>query len=125
MHKKFGSEVQFLFVYIREAHPAEDGKKGGNPRLGGGGMGAVPQPKTDEERHKVAAACVEGLKFSIPTVVDDMKDSTKAAFATGADRLYVIDKSGKVAWRSEPPGPMGFKSDKMDEAIQTLLKKAP
>jgi len=125
MHKKYTNEVQFIFVYLREAHPAEEGKRGGQPALGGGGFGAVPQPKTEEERHKVAAECVKGLKLSMPTVVDDMKDSTRTAYATGADRLYLIDKAGKVAFRSEPPGPMGFKSEKMEEAIKALLEKNP
>lgn len=80
----------------------------------------VNQPRTYEERVKVAGKCLEDLKLSIPCLVDDMQNTAQRAYAGWPDRLYVIDKEGKVAYRGGP-GPGGFRPQEAEEALKKLL----
>lgn len=80
----------------------------------------VNQPRTYEERLKVAGECMKGMKLSIPCLVDDMQNTAQRAYAGWPDRFYVIDKEGKVAYRGGP-GPGGFKPAEAEEALKKLV----
>jgi len=82
----------------------------------------VNQPKTYEERVKVAGECVQDLKLSIPCLVDDMENTAQKGYAGWPDRFYVIDGEGKVAYHGAP-GPAGFKPSDAEEALKGLLDK--
>ncbi len=82
----------------------------------------VNQPKTYEERVKVAGDCMKDMKLSIPCLVDDMQNTAQKAYAGWPDRMYVIDKDGVVAYRGEP-GPRGFKPADAEEALKKALGK--
>ncbi len=77
-------------------------------------------PKDEEERAMVAGACVRKLGIQIPAVIDQFGNSTESAYTGWPDRLYLIDKTGRVAYKSKP-GPFGFKSDELRAAIQKLV----
>ena len=80
----------------------------------------VNQPKTYEERVKVAGECMKNLKLTIPCLVDDLQNTAQKAYAGWPDRLYVLDSEGKVAYRGEP-GPRGFKPAEAEEALKKAL----
>jgi hypothetical protein len=82
----------------------------------------VLQPKTYEERVKVAGECLKDLKLTIPCLVDDMNNTAQKAYAGWPDRLYVISKDGKVAYKGEP-GPRGFKPADAESALKKQLEK--
>lgn len=82
----------------------------------------VLQPKTYEDRVKVAGECMKELKLSIPCLVDDMQNTAQKGYAGWPDRLYVLDKEGKVAYKGEP-GPRGFKPADAEEALKKALGK--
>jgi hypothetical protein len=67
----------------------------------------IPQPKTIEERRKVAREFAEALKLTIPIRVDEMDDKVGKAYAGWPDRIYVIDAQGKIVLKAAP-GPQGF-----------------
>jgi len=90
--------------------------------VGGGGHGAIAQPKTEEERHAAAQRCVDGLELTLPTVVDAMDNSTNHAYGAWPDRMYVIGTDGKITYGAEP-GPWGFDVDLWEEAIKDVLQK--
>lgn len=77
-------------------------------------------PKSFEERTAVADVCVRKLAIQIPALIDDIQNSTEAAYTGWPDRLYVIDRDGRVAYKSAP-GPFGFKLDGVREALQRLV----
>ena len=104
-------------MYILEAHPEDGWKMPANAREGI----RVNQPKSQEERSKVAGECMKDLDLSIPCLVDDMQNTAQKAYAGWPDRLYVIDKEGKVAYKGEP-GPRGFKPEEAEAALKALLK---
>ena len=68
----------------------------------------------------MANTCVLILDLSIPAIIDDMDDTVRAAYRGMPDRLYIVDKEGKIAYRGGK-GPYGFKPLEMEEALKSLL----
>ena len=81
----------------------------------------VNQPKSYDERVKVAGECIKDLKLQIPCLVDDMENSAQKGYAGWPDRMYVIDGEGKVAYKGEP-GPRGFKPADAEDALKKVLE---
>jgi alkylhydroperoxidase family enzyme len=85
---------------------------------------AVPQPKTKVDRVKVAHHCCTALQMSMPVLVDEIDDRVGHAYSGMPDRLYVIDREGKVAYKGGR-GPFGFKPGEMEQSlILTLLEES-
>lgn len=77
-------------------------------------------PKDEEERAQVAGSCVRKLGIQIPAVIDEFGNSTEQAYTGWPDRLYLIDASGRISYKSKP-GPFGFKSSELRSAITKLV----
>lgn len=77
-------------------------------------------PKTQGERNDVASACVRKLGIDVPALVDDIANGVEGAYTAWPDRLFVIDREGRVAYKSKP-GPFGFKPAEAERALQVLL----
>ena len=128
LYERYHEEVQFLVVYIREAHPIDGWW------LGGGMIGAilrlvkskaatdVKDPRNLEERRSVATRCESELRYGIPTLVDDMADSVSKAYAGRPTRLYLVDSQGKTVYAGGL-GPYGFKPAELQAAIESLLSR--
>jgi hypothetical protein len=108
--------VEFVGVYVREAHPTDGWRMKSNDRDGV----VFAQPKTLVERTKVASACCSALKMTMPLVVDELDDRVGHAYSGMPDRLYLIDREGRVAYKGGR-GPFGFKPGELDQAIALLL----
>ncbi len=126
LYDKFGSDVQFVSVYIREAHPV-DGWWLGGWFLGPAQRMArtraatdVYDPETIEERREVAGRCETSLAHGIPTLVDEMDDAVNKAYAAWPTRLYLIDLEGRVVYHGGL-GPVGFMPAKLGAAIEKYL----
>jgi hypothetical protein len=81
---------------------------------------AISSPKTLAERCAVEGACATKLALRIPAVVDDLANTTELAYTAWPDRLYVIDREGRVAYKSRP-GPFGFKPAAVEQTLQRLF----
>jgi hypothetical protein len=81
------------------------------------------QPKTLAARSGIAQACSLELKLSIPTLIDDMENSTDRKYYALSDRLYLIGRNGRVAYRGGP-GPFGFVAAELESAIEEYLDAA-
>jgi hypothetical protein len=77
-------------------------------------------PKDEQERASIAGACVRKLGIQVPAVIDEFGNSTEQAYTAWPDRLYLIDQSGHIAYKSKP-GPFGFKSEELRAAVQRLV----
>jgi Iodothyronine deiodinase len=77
-------------------------------------------PKDEEERAIVAGACVRRLGIDIPAVIDKFGNSTETAYTGWPDRLYLIDATGRVAYKSKP-GPFGFSAKELQAAIHKTI----
>ena len=76
-------------------------------------------PRNQDERAFVAGSCVRKLGIEVPALLDEFGNSTETAYTAWPDRLYLIDRSGKVAYKSKP-GPFGFEPDELKAAIKKL-----
>lgn len=80
-------------------------------------------PETAGERIDLATACIRNLGIELPALIDSIEDSTESDYTGWPDRLYVIDSTGHVTYKSAP-GPFGFKPADMEEAlVRTLASK--
>lgn len=68
----------------------------------------------------MAKTCVEKLGLSIPVVVDRMDNKVAKEYAASLIRLYVLDKEGRVAYKSRR-GPRGLKLEEMEKALKKVL----
>ena len=59
-----------------------------------------------------------GIEF--PAIIDDLENHTDEAYTGWPDRLYLIDKKGRLLFKSQP-GPWGFEPEKLAEHLARLL----
>jgi hypothetical protein len=78
-------------------------------------------PRSEEERGFVAGACVRKLGIEIPAVLDEFGNSTEQAYTAWPDRLYLIDATGRVAYKSKP-GPFGFNAEELKTAVTRVVQ---
>lgn len=74
------------------------------------------QATTEAQRAEAAQACFIGLQFRMPMVLDALSNEVDEAYSALPERLYVIDREGKIAWRCGP-GPFGFDVDGWRQAV--------
>lgn len=129
VYEQYHDRVQFLTIYIREAHP-KDGWW-----LGGGAAGMylkarkskaatdVYDPKTIEERRAVARRCEVTLQYGMQTYVDEMDNAVNKAYAAYPTRLYLVGLDGCVIYAGGL-GPFGFKPAELQAAIEEYLASA-
>ncbi len=115
---RYAGRVEFLVVYIREAHP-EDGWVV-TPNRDEDIL--IDDPSTDAERIQVAATCAIRLEIRMPVVVDPLDDRIARAYGALPDRLYLIGRGGRVAFQGDP-GPFGFQPAELEKAIETELSR--
>jgi len=108
--------VQFVVVYIREAHPEEGWILPENRRSGI----AVHEPTTDDERRAVATTCAANLKMSMRTVIDGVDNAVASAYGGWPDRLYLVGSDGRIVYQGGE-GPFGFKPEELAVAIEREL----
>ena len=56
-------------------------------------------------------------------MVDRFDDATEKAYSGWPDRLYLIDRDGRIAYKSRP-GPFGFEPAALEAALRGLLPPA-
>jgi hypothetical protein len=106
---------------VREAHPIDGWRMESNDRVGV----AVAQPKSHFQRVDVATQCHDLLEMSMPVLVDGTDDRVGRAYSGMPDRLYVIDRQGRVAFKSGR-GPFWFNPAEMEQSlVMMLLEELP
>jgi hypothetical protein len=116
LYKQYKGRAAFFVVYILEAHPIDAWQDEDNQK----DKIAVASAKSEADRCAAAATCVTKLSLEIPPLVDDFQNSTEIAYTGWPDRLYVIDRDGKIAYKSRA-GPYGFKPAEVEETLQGLI----
>lgn len=127
LFSEYHDQIQFLNIYIREAHPI-DGWWMGRRLTRGLTKRIFPRasmkhydPQTIEERRAVAGECESALQYGIRTYVDEMDDRVNEAYAAWPTRLYLIGLDGKVVYAGGA-GPWGMKPNELKKAIDNYLK---
>ena len=111
--------MAFYVVYIQEAHPTDLWQMPVNEREGV----LFASPRTDSERVETASACVRKLGLRVPALCDGIANGTERAYTGWPDRLYLIDRGGRVIFKSAP-GPFGFHPDALAAELARLTGPA-
>ena len=67
----------------------------------------------------MAGSCVRKLGIKFPAVLDGFDNSVEKAYTGWPDRIYLIDKEGRIAYKSKP-GPFGFKPEELRIALEHI-----
>jgi thiol-disulfide isomerase/thioredoxin len=84
LREEFGSEIEFVMVNVREAHPAEN----------------LGQPETFEEKLEHARALKEQYEIPWTVVTDDLDGSFHRSLDTKPNSAYIVGRDGVIAFRS-------------------------
>ena len=96
--------------------PADGWKMSSNDKVGV----TLNQPKTLEARNLVASKCCQALHLAMSLLVDTIDDQVNRAYSGFPDRLYLIDRQGKVAYKGGR-GPYGYKPRQPEQSVLMLL----
>ncbi len=93
-------DVEFLFVYVREAHPGEK----------------LPAHSSLEDKRRAAKffAKEEDVEFTV--LVDELKGQVHRKYGKMPNPTYLIDKAGRIAYRS-----LWSRVSSISEALEKLL----
>ena len=117
LYDKYGDRVDFLAVYILEAHPSDVWQMESNLK----DKVVFASPRNEDERSNIAGSCVRKLGIKFPAVLDDFSNVTEKAYTGWPDRIYLIDQHGRVVFKTRP-GPFGFKPDLLATALASIAK---
>ena len=116
LYRDYRDRVAFYVVYIEEAHPIDAWQVEDN--LADDVL--VASTKTADERYEVAGVCLTKLGIELPALVDEPDNRVERAYTGWPDRLYVIDRRGRIAYKSAA-GPFGFKPAQVESALKNIL----
>ena len=116
LYRRYKDRATFVMVYVREAHPTDGWRMDSNDRVNV----ATAQPRTYAERAEVAQTCGRLLGLGFPMLVDTIEDLAGNRYSGMPGRLYVIDREGKVAFKSGR-GPYLFKPAELEQSLILLL----
>lgn len=118
IYQLWKDDFEFLRVYVREAHPTQsnEGATATNKRAGI----LISQPSSFQERCQVASKFTTALHISTPMVVDGVDNKVGQDYGAWPDRLFVVDRDGKIAY-SGAPGPFGFNPREMEQSLAMIL----
>jgi peroxiredoxin len=97
-----GAAIEFLFVYVREAHPGE----------------RIPAHRSASKKMRAAKLLREEERIKMPVLVDHVQGSIHGKYSKLPNPAFLIDKSGRVAFRA-----MWAQPDKLASAIEELLER--
>jgi len=114
VYQTYKAKSEWYMVYIQEAHSVNESQADSDHEI------ETKDPKTMEEYKALADICRRELGFSFPILVDGMDDNKfKKAYAAWAERIYVVDKKGKIAYKSEPISE-GFDPRKLGQKLRKI-----
>ena len=130
VYKKYRDDVEFLMIYVREAHPVDKWWLGetkfmrfvmelSNPYP----SYELWEPETIEERREAALACQAKLLEDMPVFVDNMDNKVDQEYVAWPTRIYFLDEEGRVHYDSGL-GPYGFKPADLDVVLAEYLGKS-
>jgi len=99
LQEEYGAVAHFLCVYIAEAHAVDEWPLGK--------IVCLKQPKTMEERLRVAREFKEKYDLRLPLLVDKMDNNFDAKYASWPERFYVIE-NGRMELIGMPTTEFGY-----------------
>jgi hypothetical protein len=97
-----GSQVEFLFLYVREAHPGAD----------------LPPHRSMEDKARAALLLREQEKINFPILIDELGGATHRKYGALPNASFIVDQSGRIAYRS-----LASHGPSLGAAIEELLER--
>ena len=101
LHEEFGDDVQFLFVYVREAHPGDE----------------LPPHRSMDDKMNAAELLRDEEELEMPILLDELGGKVHRKYGSMPNPSFLIDKSGRVAFRSLASRPSSLR-----KAIEELIE---
>jgi hypothetical protein len=129
VYKKHHEEVEFITVYVREAHPSDKWWLGESRTqraffewTDAPARTDILDPITLEERREVADACHKTLLGGeVPLYVDTIDDHVSTLYTGKPTRIYLLGRDGRVVY-NPGIGPFGFNPTHLDREIEAYLE---
>jgi len=96
------ADVEFLFVYVREAHPGAE----------------LPPHHSMEDKARAAMLLREQEQITFPILVDELGGEVHRRYGSLPNASFIIDKSGRIAYRS-----LASHSGSLGAALEELLER--
>jgi Flp pilus assembly protein TadD len=116
MYERYRARARFLLVYVQEAHSGENWQSSVNERE----QVSLPAAKTLEQKEQNAAICMRKLDIRFPVALDGLDRTVESMYSGWPSAVYVLDKGGRIAWRSRL-GEVELSTVDLDRAIQQTL----
>jgi len=113
--KRFEVEVDFLTIYINEAHPKGGWEAPDQPNV-------VADAASTEERHKAAMDFFKKCGYAGKLAVDSIENHGMLLYSGMPDRIFVIDASRRFVHVQEP-GPLGYQPPELVEFLEKSIKQ--
>jgi peroxiredoxin len=97
-----GKDAQFLFVYVREAHPGE----------------RIPAHGSMEEKTHAAQRLRDEEEIAMPILVDELRGPIHRKYGKLGSATFLIDKSGRIAFRA-----LWTQPRVVEDALEALLER--
>ena len=110
LYAAYQNDVEFLLIYIREAHPTDGWYMGSHD---------IRDHQSMAERRAVAGQCEMALQYGIQTYVDEMDDAVMRAYAAWPERLYLVGIDGRIVYAGGL-GPFEFHPHELKAAILSV-----
>jgi hypothetical protein len=117
LYKEYRDRVAFHVIYIEEAHPIDAWQVNDNLK----DDVLVKSTTTAEERDRVADVCLAKLGIELPALIDEPDNRVERAYTAWPDRLYVVDRDGRIASKSAA-GPFGFKPADVAATLKRIVR---
>lgn len=99
VYAEFSDRAEFLFIYIREAHPdsvlsvvnSEQQER----------LLKIGQARSLAERIDTATVCQRTMKLKIPIAIDSMENKTSRDYAGWPNRCVVVGTDGQVLYKAK------------------------
>jgi peroxiredoxin len=97
-----GDDVQFLYVYVREAHPGEN----------------LPAHRSAEDKVQAAELFREQEEIDIPVLVDDLNGKVHRKYGSLPNPTFLIDKGGRISFRA-----LATRANVVEKALDELMER--
>ena len=96
------SDVEFLFIYVREAHPGAD----------------LPPHRSLDDKRRAAQLLRQQEQIEFPVLIDELGGEIHRKYGALPNASFLIDKSGRVAYRS-----LASHGPSLGAALEELLER--
>jgi hypothetical protein len=101
LYEEFGDDVQFLFVYVREAHPGDE----------------LPPHRSIDDKMHAAELLRDEEDLGMPILLDELSGKVHRKYGSMPNPSFLVDKSGRIAFRSLSSRPSSLRT-----AIEELIE---